>query len=637
MSLDADAYRELFTAEARELLETLEEGLTKIQEDGPSKEQAAALFRAAHSLKGMAATLGHDEEASLAHAMEDHLQNLQEGKTVPMEDLLEAVGLLQDAVEAIARGGRHDGLGPMIRRLQKEHARRDYEGGQGAAGSSSSTQDSDHEAPQQTGPSTDAGNTEQPETPGGSKGPEGKQAASPSRTHVPPSVRVDAQSLDAILDRVASLRVAQGRLENLLKDSLEGSPGYLLSDALGHLERETHSLYADALQLRTLPASIVTRPLTLRARQTASRHGKQIRLHVDGDTMHLDRSLLEALGDPLVHLLTNAVVHGIESPDERRKNGKKPEGSVHVALDRLQGMLHVRVQDDGAGIDLEAVRRRAVEQGLIEESEATNLDEDNLLGFITRSGFTTSSRLSEEAGRGVGLDAVADNVHRVGGRMEIETTQGEGTMITLVLPPTLSLLEVVPVTINGQRYAIAADHVEQVLTLDDDDIKNGHTRVGDEHTGAHRVQVHRLDELLGIKDTQPRYPPEEGDQAPVIQQAKKIKQAAATTPRPTSTPTNTLTATVQTPLAHGKNGNGHRPTAPSQAGARLGLYVQTRDKRIALLVDDCGLPEEAIVKPLRLPTGAPRGTRGAIVMRDGRVAVVLDPSRLTTNTPETDP
>lgn len=595
---DPEHYRELFVQESRELLDALAQGLvdygSSSEDEGEKRALLDALFRHAHSLKGMAATLGHDDEAGLAHALEDQLDRMRTGETVPLEPLVEAVDALSANVERIALGDEPRPLGPFVDRLNRA---------------------SEPETATKPSPVSPK------QVPEDAPDEEGKERI-PTR-FVPPSVRVDASRLDALMDRTAAVRIAQARLVRLLEETLEERPGYSVSEVLGSLERATTALYADALELRTLPASLVTNPLLRRARETARHHGKKIKLDVTGGELNLDRSLLEALGDPLLHLLTNAIVHGIEAPDVRHAAGKSPTGKIQVALRRKSGLLHVEIQDDGGGIDLEAVRTKAVTLGFIDASDASALADDDLIDILTRPGFTTAQELSKEAGRGVGLDAVAESVHRVGGRIEIRTHAGKGTTFALTLPPSLSLVELIPVQIAGQPYAVPASAVHQVVSLHPDELQAGKKSLLSTHGKADGNDVAPLRSLasaLGLTDQPPVYPVDEGDQARIVQSAKRIKQATR----------------------HGDGGDPEgkqqrqrqRPqTRRRPSSGTVGLVIRQGDKQVVWAVDQADAPTEMIVKPLQLPAGAPTGTNGAVVTSDGRVAIVLDPTQLPASVP----
>lgn len=590
---DPESYRELFVQEARELLDALAQGLTDhgvSTDPGEQRGLLDALFRHAHSLKGMAATLGHDDEARLAHALEDQLDRLRTGETVPMEPLVEAVDALSANVDAIGEGRTPSRLQPYIDRLERPAA-------------------------QQEGPEAEHA---RPTTDVAAQ--QGAEEAPGSTRFVPPSVRVDATRLDALMDRTAAVRIAQARLVRLLEETLEQRPGYSVSEVLGSLERATTDLYADALELRTLPASLVTAPLLRRARETARRHHKKIKLDVTGGDVHLDRSLLEALSDPLLHLLTNAIVHGIETPDQRQAKGKDRAGRIQVTLRRESGLLHVEIRDDGAGIDLEAVRSKSVALGFHDAAAASGLSDDELVDLLTRPGFTTARSLSEEAGRGVGLDAVAASVHRVGGRIKILSTVDEGTAIALTLPPSLSLVELIPVEVAGQPYAMPAAAIRQVLALHPDEVAAGHRSIASSE-GAEEdheeVPIRSLASALGLKDEPPVYPVDEGDQARIVQSAKRIKQATRQAEK-----------------------RRHDANNPSASGSRtrtrgVGLLVSHGDHPLIWAVDHAEAPAQMIVKPLQLPGGAPAGTNGAVVTNDGRVAVVLDPAHVRPPAPLT--
>jgi two-component system chemotaxis sensor kinase CheA len=220
-----------------------------------------------------------------------------------------------------------------------------------------------------------------------------------------------------------------------------------------------------ALDLRTTPLLRIVELLPRMARDLARQIGKRVEVEVSGGELELDRSILDRLSDPIVHLLRNAVDHGIETPDVRRAAGKPESGRIAIDARREKDSIRIAVSDDGAGMDLDAVRARAVQAGLVHRDIAEDLPAEQLAAFIFHPGFSTADSVSEISGRGVGMDAVRATIESLGGSVEFVTERGRGTTTMLTVPITAAVQRVLLLGMDGQTVALPISRVERIIEL----------------------------------------------------------------------------------------------------------------------------------------------------------------------------
>ncbi len=269
------------------------------------------------------------------------------------------------------------------------------------------------------------------------------------------------------------------------------------------MDRVVGDLQRRALQLRTTPLSRIVDPLPRMAREVARRLGKRVELSIRGAEIELDRSILDRLSDPLVHLVRNAVGHGIELPGEREAAGKNEIGRIDIDARRVKDSIRISIRDDGAGIDLDRVRDRAIAAGLVVADLAEDLSPEQLAALVFRPGISTAESISELSGRGVGMDVVRATIESLGGEVEIATERGRGTMTTMTVPITAAVQRVLLVAVSGETVAIPVSKVERIIEVPASAIeRSGHdafTLVDDEP-----VAVFSLGEFLSLPPPKPR-------------------------------------------------------------------------------------------------------------------------------------
>ena len=279
-------------------------------------------------------------------------------------------------------------------------------------------------------------------------------------------VRMDLRRLDNLMNLIGELVITRGRLAEISR----GLADPALDEAVTQASRLVSDLQDEIMSARMVPVWQVFDRFPRLVRDATRSLEKQIDFSVEGKEIELDRSMLDEIGDPIVHLLRNAIDHGIESPEERRKAGKPETGRLSLSAGRDRSAVVIRVVDDGRGIDRARVLERAKSIGLAEPTKA-DLSDDELIRLISRPGFSTAERVSDISGRGVGIDAVQNRVRSLGGSVDIRTTPGQGTMVTVRLPVTLAIIRALLARVNEETYALPMTHVNETVELRGDALK----------------------------------------------------------------------------------------------------------------------------------------------------------------------
>ncbi len=274
------------------------------------------------------------------------------------------------------------------------------------------------------------------------------------------SVRIDLRRLDNLMNLIGELVITRGRLVQLTGSVDDPA----LAEAVGQTSRLVADLQDEIMTSRMVPVWQVFDRFPRLVRDAARSVGKPVEFTIEGKEVELDRSMLDEVGDPIVHLLRNAIDHGIEMPDARRAQGKSESGRLTLSASRDRSAVAIRVTDDGRGIDREKVLKRAHEQGLLEPSK-TELTDDELFRLISQAGFSTADKVTDLSGRGVGIDAVHNRVRSLGGSVDIRTAPGKGTTVTLRLPLTLAIVRSLLARIGDETYAIPMTHVSETVEL----------------------------------------------------------------------------------------------------------------------------------------------------------------------------
>ena len=380
----------------------------------------------------------------------------------------------------------------------------------------------------------------------------------------PPTVRVNTRTLDRFLSTVGEVILNTSQVRTVSQSG--AGQNTALAEGLDRMDRVVGELQRRALELRTTPLLRILEPLPRAARDVAEQAGVRVEVQLRGAELELDRSILDRLSDPLVHLLRNAVDHGIEPPDERIAAGKPPVGRIVIEARREKDTIRLSVSDDGAGIDLEAVRRRAAESGVVHPDLAADLTAEQIAALVFEPGLSTAAEVSEISGRGVGMDAVRSTLESLGGSVEIASERGRGTTTTLVVPITAAVQRVLLLGVGAETVAIPIAKVERI-----------------EECPTERIERAGADAFALI----------DGDLVPVLDLAARIAQ----------------------------------PSAPPGRFTHL-VLTEMRGERVALSAERVAGQQQIYVKPLPELLRGARALSGLTILGDGRPMFLLDPNQI---------
>jgi two-component system chemotaxis sensor kinase CheA len=659
---------EIFLQDVNEHLETMETGILRL-EQGLNLDTLNATFRAAHTVKAVAATVGHTPMAELTHALEAFFDALRENGVTPshaMADellaIVDALKALRDEVVTQEPGGVDVDaclaqLGELTDSLSREgvpptaqdephvtqslltpeqmdqvqdHRERGYAiwevqatarvdaFGQGArllqvtlalleVGHIITQQPSqaDLTQGQHSGhlwlilaAQADTGVIEdilrgisdlaefrvQPYDPAhlalasaaeaatDAPAPQDRLAVDLSRPAGDQTVRISVERLDALMNLVGELVTDRTRLAQI-QDSLRvqyGKNGAVgaLNDMSAHFNRVVDQLQEEVMQARMLPIAHLFRKFPRIVRDIARASGKQVNLIIEGENTELDRSVIEVIGDPLIHLLRNAVDHGIEPPQERIAAGKPPSGSIWLTAAPEEGHIVITVKDDGRGIDPERIRCVAVSRGLMSEEEAAHLDDDAAVNLVFQPNLSTAEQVTDVSGRGVGLDVVRTNVKQLSGAVVVESEVRSGTTFRVTLPLTLAIVQAMMVRLGDDVYAIPLSSIVETLYLAD--------------TAVSRVKGR-----------------------PVIQWRERVL-----------------------PLVYLRRVFGGSDGVSGNDGQQAVVAVAWGKLQVGLMVDGLVGQQEIVIKSLGPFIGSVPGISGCTILGDGHIALIVDAAGL---------
>lgn len=588
-----DQYLSLFIEEAREHLQNCNNQLLELERNPGDKELIQEIFRSAHTIKGMSATMGFEDMANLTHQMEnvlDALRNEEIAYSVDILDLLfEALDYLETMLDSIVQGGdgsadvtgiihklqeiggkekpspENPGLSPVKKsRLTYDEFERtvieqSYEQGFRAYEITVTLREDcllksaraylvfdalekigeiikavppveDLEAEQfeqeftvtlltkeeeQTLRDTVLGISEIQEVqvlilePTLFTGESDKRKASveeinptvseePSTKHefvkkqnanLQRTIRVNIDRLNSVMNLFEELVIDRGRLEQIASEIDHPE----LMETVEKISRVTSNLQTNILNIRMVPIEMVFNRFPKMIRQLSRELGKKIRLEITGQDTELDRTVIDEIGDPLIHLLRNSADHGIEMPEERKALGKPEEGKILLKAYHSGNHVFIEVEDDGAGIDRDKVLQKALEKGIVSHEESDRLTDQEIYELIFASGFSTAEKVSDISGRGVGLDVVKKTIESLGGIITVSSEPGKGTKFIIQLPLTLSIISVLLVQVQDEKYGIPLTSIVETALIEKDQIKFAHDRPVIDFRG-------KIIPLLSLKD-----------------------------------------------------------------------------------------------------------------------------------------
>jgi two-component system, chemotaxis family, sensor kinase CheA len=578
-----------FLIESRENLDRLDQELVSLESDPTSKELLGSVFRTIHTIKGSCGFLGFARLQKVAHAGENLLSKLRDG-VLPLDaEITSALLAMVDAVRQMLneiQTGDSDGENDypeLLEQLQRLQTRNPASAGPepevvttivpppklGAVLVESgcvSAQDLELALQKQReGDCRRLGQIliamrfcTQQEIDAAQQLLEAR-----GRTSVE-TVRVSVDLLDTLMNLVGELVLARNQLLQLSN----GSENAILQSASQCVNLIVSQVQEQLIKTRMQPISNLWNKFPRTVRDLARSCGKDVRLDMEGQDTELDRTIMEAIRDPLTHLVRNAIDHGIEVPEIRQKLGKDSCGRLHLRAFQQGGKVTVEVIDDGAGLNLEALCSKAVERGLVTAQQAKRMSEREIFNLIFLPGFSTAKAVTNVSGRGVGMDVVKTNVERISGAIDIESIVGQGTTVRIKIPLTLAIVPALIVCCRNERFAIPQASVLELVGL-------GGTGASPQIETVHGHAVYRL----------------RGNLLPLIDLDRELNLGAALQCR-------SKTANI--------------------------VVLQADTRRFGLVVDDILDTEEIVVKPLAEHLKGMDAYGGATIMGDGRVVLILD-------------
>ncbi len=301
----------------------------------------------------------------------------------------------------------------------------------------------------------------------GKKKEEKKQA--PSKPVVNRTVRVDIEKLDTLMNLVSELIIAKNSLVSA--STVSGSSDTAVNEQIEYLENVTTSLHESVMKVRMVPIESTVSKFPRMVRDLQKTLGKKMELYMSGEETELDRTVVDEIGDPLMHLLRNSADHGLESAELRKERGKPEVGSIFLEAYQDGNNVVIEVRDDGNGIDTEAVRNKAIEKGIITPEQAENMNEKESIDLLFHAGFSTAKVVSDVSGRGVGLDVVKSKIEALSGEVEVKSKLGEGSSWIIRLPLTLAIIQALMVDIGNEKYAISLGSIQTIEDISPDDVE----------------------------------------------------------------------------------------------------------------------------------------------------------------------
>jgi two-component system chemotaxis sensor kinase CheA len=427
--VDTGRYAKLFLSESREYLSEINTALLELERGG-GDAAVARLFRAVHTMKGMGAAMGYTSVAELSHELETLLDKLRSGSLavtpVIIDTLFAAVDALEQTVD-LATGPTPQQLdvGAITARIRQ------------AAEQVPQTFTAEFAIPKKE-----------------------KSESSTPALKPPRHIRIDSRRLDTLMNVAGELVIARDRIAQISERLGDEE----LVEATRHASQIISSLQNEIMTSRMVPVWQIFERFPRVVRDTARSLGKEVEFKIEGKEIELDRSMLDEMGEPVLHLLRNSLDHGIELPGDRVKAGKPRVATLILTAERDRATVLIRVTDDGRGIDQNRVLPRAKALGIV-ESTTTKLSEQELVAIISRPGFSTAEKVTDLSGRGVGFDIVANKVRTLGGSLEVHTDQGLGTSVSMRLPLTLAISRALLARVEKEIYAIPLTHVLETFAL----------------------------------------------------------------------------------------------------------------------------------------------------------------------------
>jgi two-component system chemotaxis sensor kinase CheA len=548
-----------FVNEASDHLAAIEVQILALERDPGAADPVHAAFRGFHTIKGLAGFLDLRDIRDISHEVEtllDRARNQEIQITSGVIDVvLASADFLKSAIASVeaaleGRPSQPPAPGALLGRIRAA-----VEAPSGGSVLQESVPGADKAG--MAASAAEAGGGPAPAPPAQGR-PQDTAASDPGMTKF--GVRVDAAKLDYMLDMVGELVIAQSMISHAPEWS--GIENSVLQRHIQQLGRITGEVQRVAMSIRMMPVAQLFQRMTRLVRDLSRKNGKRVRVKLSGEETELDKTIIEQLADPLMHMVRNSLDHGLEPPAERERNGKSPEGTVALAASHQSGQVIIEVSDDGRGLDCAKILRKARERGLVAEGQ--NLTETEIHHLIFEPGFSTADQVTDVSGRGVGMDVVRKQIQNLRGRIEIRSTPGAGTTFSLRLPLTLAIIDGLIVKVAGEHYVLPIAAVREMLRPAQDML----------------FTIEGRTEMAMIR----------GELLPMVRLARRFGIAGA----------------MENPCDG------------------LFIIVETESRRFCLLVDAMLGKQEVVIKSLGETFRHISGIAGGAILGDGRVGLILD-------------
>lgn len=570
-----DLVRE-FLVESNENLDRLDQDFVALEKDPAARERLASIFRTIHTIKGTCGFLGFSKLESVAHVGESLLSKLRDGELGVTSDIITALLRMVDNVREILASiaeGAGEGNGDYSQTIALLTKLKD--GAPVAAATTPAAQPESaapvaspvvaaspvEEAPKMEHVEEAAHEHDNHPAQAAAKPAEGSSA---SPAGAGGGIRVDVGLLDKLMNLVGELVLAR----NQILQFSAATENATLAGSTQRLNLITSELQEGVMKTRMQPIGNVWSKFPRIVRDLSQMCGKKIRVEMEGKETELDKTIIEAIKDPLTHVIRNSVDHGVETPEKRRASGKPEEGLLSLRAFHEGGQVNIEIIDDGGGVNIDRVKKKALEKGLITAEHAARMSDREATNLIFLPGFSTAEKVTNVSGRGVGMDVVKTNIEKIGGTVDVQSKSGVGTTLRIRIPLTLAIIPALIITSGGDRFAIPQVSLLELVRLGEEQAKTGIEDI-------HGAPVYRL----------------RGNLLPLVNLNKQLQTGA--------------------------------PPAP--AGSPVNIVVLQADERqFGLVVDEINDTEEIVVKPLGKLFKGLSTFAGATIMGDGRVALILD-------------
>ena len=628
-----------FLVESREVLDGLDQRFVALEEHPDDVDLLNEIFRAAHSLKGSAGFLGFTRLVGVSHQAESILNKMRQREMAVERSLIDVILEAVDVFKLLLADIKDTGtdshvdvslisarLAAVLHPSKEEQTasewsrptnrKRKAAKGKGAGGASAAPGEGkgEAEAPKKIGEILVQDGSVTPEQLAEALAKQDetvplgqilvqdkvltedaldkalkKQGPKPSGAEEEQTIRVETRRLDQVINLVGELVLSRNRIMKLgggLEQSHEADPLVReFSETLGRLDLVTTDLQSAVMKTRMLPIRKVLAKFPRMVRDLANKVGKKVNLQLVGEDTELDKSVIEEIGGPLIHLIRNAVDHGLETPEERRAAGKPETGTVRLEALQEGDRIIIRISDDGRGIALEKVKAKALARGLVTAQELSTWGRGDIINLIFQPGFSTADQVTDISGRGVGMDVVRTNISRINGTLEVDTEEGRGSNVTIKLPLTIAIIQALMVGVERQVFAIPLTSVVEAVKLGKGDLKTINGR-----------------EVLTLRDR--------------VLPLLRLSEAFEISKERCSAETLQL----RMPQA--------LPSEVLERDRGFAVVVALGERRLGIVVDRLQAQEEVVIKSLGEFLGEIPGVAGATITGEGKVVLILDMAEL---------